>query len=48
MPVIKEKWNISLGARSSYSDWLLRRIPDEDLMNSNAGFTILPSIARLL
>jgi hypothetical protein len=38
MPVIKEKWNISLGARSSYSDWLLRRIPDEDLMNSNAGF----------
>ncbi len=37
-PILKDKISLNLGARSSYSDWLLRRIPDQDLMNSNAGF----------
>ncbi len=37
-PIIKDKATLSLGGRTSYSDWLLRRLPDEDLMNSSAGF----------
>lgn len=35
---IKDKLQIIAGGRTSYSDWMLRRIPDEDLMNSSAGF----------
>lgn len=37
-PIVKEKATLSIGGRTSYSDWLLRRLPDEDLMNSSAGF----------
>ncbi len=37
-PVFTDKVQLSAGARSSWSDWLLSRIPDEDLMNSSAGF----------
>ncbi len=37
-PIVKEKATFALGGRTSYSDWLLRRLPDEDLMNSSAGF----------
>ncbi len=37
-PVFSEKIIFSAGARTSWSDWLLGRIPDEDLMNSSAGF----------
>ena len=37
-PLIKKKINLALGARSSYSNWLLHRIPDTDLMNSSAWF----------
>jgi hypothetical protein len=35
---LKDKGKIIVGGRTSYSDWMLRRIPDEDLMNSSAGF----------
>lgn len=34
----KDKLRVIAGGRTSYSDWMLRRIPDEDLMNSKAGF----------
>ncbi len=34
----KDKLQVILGGRTSYSDWMLKQIPDEDLMNSSAGF----------
>lgn len=37
-PLPLENGYIVVGGRSSYSDWLLTRIPDEDLMNSSARF----------
>jgi hypothetical protein len=37
-PLFKNKVNILLGGRTTYSDWLLHRIPDIDLMNSSANF----------
>ena len=37
-PLINKKINLILGARSSYSNWLLHSIPDIDLMNSSAHF----------
>jgi hypothetical protein len=37
-PLINKKINLLLGARSSYSNWLLHSIPDIDLMNSSAHF----------
>ena len=37
-PLIDNKINLLLGARSSYSNWLLHSIPDIDLMNSTAHF----------
>ena len=38
VPMFDKKVTLLLGARSSYSDWILKKIPDEDLMNSSAGF----------
>jgi hypothetical protein len=35
---IKEKITVMVGGRTSYSDWMLKQIPDADLMNSSAGF----------
>jgi hypothetical protein len=32
------KMNLYLGGRTSYSNWLLHKMPDVDLMNSLAGF----------
>ncbi len=37
-PLIDKKISLLLGARSSYSNWLLHSIPDIDLMNSSAHF----------
>jgi hypothetical protein len=37
-PVLKDRINLSVGGRSSYSNWILEKIPAEDLMNSSAGF----------
>lgn len=37
-PLFNKKASLVIGARSSYSDWLLREIPDNDLMNSSASF----------
>jgi hypothetical protein len=38
MPLINKKISILLSARSSYSNWLLHKIPEVDLMNSSAHF----------
>ncbi len=37
-PVIKEKVSFILGARTTYSDWLLGMLNDYRLKNGNAGF----------
>lgn len=46
-PVIREKVTFSFGARSSYSDWFLREIPNDDLLNSSAGFYDLTGLLNL-
>ena len=38
IPMSDNKASLLLGGRSSYSNWLLHKIPDIDLMNSSAGF----------
>ena len=35
---IGKKITLMAGGRTTYSDWLLKSIPDDDLMNSSAGF----------
>jgi hypothetical protein len=37
-PIIKDKLSILLSGRSTYSDWLLTRLPDINLHNSKAQF----------
>ncbi|MEY4930577.1 MAG: hypothetical protein RI909_1301 [Bacteroidota bacterium] len=37
-PIIKEKSSFLIGARSTYSDWLLSKIPSSELKNSEASF----------
>ncbi len=37
-PLINKKLTLLLSARASHSNWLLRRIPEFDLMNSSASF----------
>jgi hypothetical protein len=39
LPLSKNKANLYLGARTTYSDWLLHKMQDVDLMNSSAGFS---------
>jgi hypothetical protein len=41
LPFAKNKANLFLGGRTTYSDWLLHKIHDVDLMNSSAGFSDL-------
>lgn len=38
VPIFKKKVVLSFGGRSSYSDWLLKRLRDVDLRNSSAKF----------
>jgi len=38
--------SLLLSGRSSYSDWLLQRIPDVDLQNSSAGFHDLSGLLQ--
>ena len=38
VPLIKEKATMLLSGRSSYSDWILKRMKDPDLRNSKAAF----------
>jgi hypothetical protein len=37
-PIIKDKTSFIFGARSTYSNWLLRRLDSEELKNSEASF----------
>jgi hypothetical protein len=37
-PLIKEKTSFLIGARSTYSDWILRQLHNERLKNSQASF----------
>ncbi len=37
-PIVRDKSSVILGARSTYSDWILNRIDDPDIQNSNASF----------
>lgn len=37
-PIFKDKTSFLVGARSTYSDWLLKRIPSETIKNSGASF----------
>ncbi len=39
VPFVKDKAILYLGARTTYSDWLLHKTQDLDLMNSSAGFS---------
>lgn len=38
IPMFKKKATLLIGGRSSYSNWLLHKMHDVDLMNSSAGF----------
>lgn len=38
VPLVKEKVSLMLSGRSSYSDWILKRLNDPDLRNSQASF----------
>jgi hypothetical protein len=38
VPLLKNKVNLLVGGRTFYSDWIINRIPDIDLMNSSAKF----------
>ncbi len=46
-PLIKNKASLILGARSSYSNWLLHKVPEIDLMNSTAQFYDLNGLLTL-
>ncbi|TGE27635.1 TonB-dependent receptor [Hymenobacter metallicola] len=37
-PIIKDKSSFLIGARASYSDWLLRLLSNQELRQSSAGF----------
>jgi len=40
-PIIKDKASFLVAGRSSYSDWLLKRLPNATFKNSTAGFSDL-------
>ncbi|MCC5928581.1 MAG: TonB-dependent receptor [Cyclobacteriaceae bacterium] len=37
-PIVEDKASFLLGLRSTYSDWILQRLPEADFRNSSAGF----------
>ena len=38
VPLVKEKSSLIIGGRTSYSDWILRRVDDLDIRRSEASF----------
>ena len=38
IPIVKEKSSLLIGARGTYSDWVLKSLDDESLKNSQASF----------
>ncbi len=47
-PIVTDKASIIISARSSYSNWLLRQMPDIDLRNSSAGFYDISSTISII
>ncbi len=47
-PIVKDKSSIILGARSTYSDWILNRIDNPDISNSGASFYDLMGSIHIL
>lgn len=45
-PIIKDKLSFLAGARSTYSDWILNRIPDPAIRNSSAYFYDLNGVIQ--
>lgn len=37
-PIIRDRTSFIIGARSTYSNWIMRRLKDDDLRRSNASF----------
>ena len=37
-PILSEKTTFLVGGRTSYSDWILKNLPDKEYRNSRAGF----------
>ena len=37
-PIVKEKTSVLIGARTTYSDWILRRLDSDEFNGSTAGF----------
>ncbi|MBN2350179.1 MAG: TonB-dependent receptor [Bacteroidales bacterium] len=46
-PLIKDKSSFSVSARSTYSDWILSKLKDADLRNSNAAFYDLAANVKI-
>lgn len=46
-PLKKGKADLLLGGRGSYSNWLLHKIPNTDLLNSNANFYDLQGLLTI-
>jgi hypothetical protein len=44
IPIIKQNLSVKIAGRTSYSDWILRRLEDPDLKNSKVGFYDFSSI----
>lgn len=47
IPLLNNRISFSFGGRTSYSNWLLKEMPDVDLMNSSAKFYDLNGILTL-
>jgi len=47
IPLFKKKVQLYVGGRTSYSDWLLKKMPDEELRNSSAGFYDLNGLLNI-
>ena len=46
-PIFNKNCDLLVGGRSSYSNWLLHKIPDADLMNSSASFYDLNTLLNI-
>lgn len=39
LPIFKDKTSLLIGARTTYSDWIIKRVPNEALNRSNPSFS---------
>jgi len=47
-PIVNDKVSVIIGGRSTYSDWILNKIEDSDIQNSDASFYDLMSGIHIL